>query len=548
MFELFRKYSGIAFVVLILLFIGLIFMVDGVSRGGMGSGPKVMSLDGRDYTYSEVEKQGSDYYNMLMSLLSGGFNGGNEELAPYMMTVARYNPYTGQGIEAADFYANRVLLGKLSKEYGVVAGEEQVTKFIKEKLFADDQGDFDQAGYTEFIEKRVTRYGLGVQDFNTLVGEILSFSQLQKIVGSGYVINEEMIRRTAQINQQEMTYEQYTLPLKKLKAAIQVTDEELKGYWEINKGKYLTKPEAKVQYVVADANIVKKELKGKKKLIDEAKAAGKSEAEIEKITFTLPAEEKTKLINEAGTKVDNLFVSVQNAEGADFVKEAEAIGLKVKTSEFFTQDSAPYEFKIGQGQNPAAIAMTLPGIPDSMESLSDVYTIGEGRFLIFQVIEKKEAEPLPYEKAEASAKVDLIDEKAAESLEGEVEKLVAQIEEASKSGKEKQKAKQLGFAYAKRSDINLTTQIEGEKAPHVLFQAATEVATKAFSKPIIQDDAGEGVSRAVVVRPISRQYVESEENKNIVDYQVKAGAGLLDRIAFENWFNNQIQAAGYKKY
>ncbi len=546
MLEFFRKYSAFAFIVLIILFIGLVFLVDGLGGSGAGSGPKLMKLNGREYAYSEVERQGSDYYKMLFGLRSGNYIGEAEFAAPYMIHIAQMNPQTGAATDETTYYANRLILKGLAEEYGVIPSQEQIENTIQKTLFVNDAGKFDQAGYAKFILNRVKKYGLGVKDLNTLVGEIISMNKLEAIIGTGFTINPDLVRRGALVNLQTLTFDQFTLPLEKLKDTITVTDEEVKAYWEKNTNNYLTDPQVKVQYVISDAGITAAEKKHKDAQLAAAKAEGKSEEEIAALDTALPADQRTQLMNAAIIKADSLFTQVQDEDGRGFEKVAKELGLEATTSEFFTESSAPADFQLTtQSGTPAAVALSLSGEVDTMDAMSDIYPLGGGRNLIFRVLERIEAEPLSYEQAQADAKSDLIQSKLDESQDTLTGDIREQLVTAAKDGKLIEKAQELGMTHAQFTDKGIRDQVEGETYFFRAFQDASKIADQEISEPIVQDIPQLGLERVLFVRPTSRKFVETEEAKSAIKTQIDGSADGMNYVVFSNWFDAQRAQAQF---
>ena len=522
MLEFFRKYSAFAFIVLIVLFIGLVFMVDGGLGSGLGSGPKMMSLKGRGYTYSEVERGGADYRNLAFGVAQSAGSVDPELLAPYMSQILQYDPRSGKGTDEAGFFANRLVLKDLATKYGVTPSEAQIEKCIKERVFINSAKQFDQSGYTKFVQNRVKRYGLGVQDLNNLIGEMISMEKLQGVIGSGFVVNEELEQRSSLVSGQTMTFEQFTLPLDGLESAIEVSEEDIKAYWEKSQNNYLTDSQVKVEYVIIDAGLKEGE--------------------------ELSDEEKIKRVNTVVIKSDGLFNSVQDDDGKNFVKHAETLGLEVKTSELFTASTAPEEFKTsGISGSAAAVAQTLTANSGTMDSISDIFQISEGRLLMFQVIEKVEQEPLPFEKAKEAAKNALVNEKLSESMEELTAGLGNQLATADAAGTLLEKAKELGMTYTKRENAKMYDQFEDDQFSSLIFQSATAVGTGKLSDAVIQDVPQYGLSRVVFVKPLERTYVDSEENQAQAAQQIAGTQAGLNNVVFTNWFRNQVKQAEFSR-
>lgn len=548
MLEYFRRYSLIAFIVLILLFFGLIFMVDGLGSMGSGSGPKMLSYKGKGFTQSQVGRQGQEYGKLFLSLFQSSNPSSYQSLVPYM-SVMGVNPRGG--FNPAEYHGNRLLMADLMKDYGIKPDKEQTETFIKETLFTDQNGEFAETDYLQFIEKKVKRNGLSVQDFNTLVGEIMAVSKLQETLSSGVSINEEISKKTIMLSQQEITFEQFSLPIEKLKEGIQVTEEEVKAYWDENKNNYLSDVQLKVQYVVTDAGITALEMERLEAAKKKATEEGKTEEEIKALTGDLPLDEKTNLINEAGDKIDQLFVNVQNNDGADFLIAAEELGLEVKTTEFFTAENAPFELKLPITSPPGAGtimnqlgAITTAGA--TMDSLSNVFSIGEGRFLLAQVTERKDAEPLPYEEVGERAKLDLIEKRATDSIAEEVGKVREQLVSGAEGKDIKELAKELNLEYQKHENTSFRNPVAGDPTSGELFVEAIEVPDNVFSEPIIQDESLN--KRAVILRPLGRRYVTSEENKAALESQLSQSSQRMGGLLFRNWFTAQRAQAEIETY
>ena len=549
MLELFRKYSLLAFVVLILLFLGLIFMVDGVGQNGMGSGPKLMSFKGKGYTQSEVERQGADYANMFQSLQSeatqsimiGGFMATSPddtayiELMPYMQTVM-----SGDKLQ---YMANRLLLDDLAEQYGATPSEAQVEDFIKTTLFIDGNGEFDQASYAEFVEKRVQRYGLGVQDLNKLVGEVISLKTLQKIVGKGLSLDGKVTEMQAKVAGEKITYEQFTLSAGTLQKSLEVTDEDVKAYWEKNKNDYLAEPKKKIQYVISDAQLAQKTQAGEVAALENAKKEGKVE---EKAEYKLPEAEKSKYVNAAGDKIDLLFVNIQDAEGAGFKSLAEKLNLKVSVTELFTKENLPQDLKALQSEKKELLEMIF-SLPASggMTSISDVVSLGEGQFMLFQVIDEKQAEPLSYEKVATTAKNDFLHFKAGQLLEEKMESVKEELAKRAPSETMSDVAESLELTYNKRSDTTRQKPIDSEPSSEIFFDKAAQTVDNAFSDVIIQNTPKLGLQRAVIIRPLERSFTYTEAQKASIESQEKQLNNTLERAVFSNWFKHNLAQANF---
>ena len=149
MIENIRKYTGLMIVVLVLLFIGLVFLGD--TAANVAVGKPVASIDGKKYSEKdfrrmalnplEISDRIGDPRNPFGSMLpdearklATRYVGNIIEGNPFLGTrtgLLRYMNITLQGDEPHLFLANRIAVQKAGLDYGATPGPVETEEFIE---------------------------------------------------------------------------------------------------------------------------------------------------------------------------------------------------------------------------------------------------------------------------------------------------------------------------------------------------------------------------------------------------------------------------------
>ncbi|MDP0489431.1 MAG: SurA N-terminal domain-containing protein [Verrucomicrobiota bacterium JB023] len=290
MLEDIRKHTGLFIIVLVAIFIGLIFM-ESAGGGAGGGGPVVAQTDDFTVSYKEVQEEAGATLQLAARLRDNSIRGGSFEgfsdLSAYMTSLqSRAEQAPTTEIESlAAFMVSRRFLQDAIEEYGVQAGEKEVQEYIKEKLFADRNGLFDQASYDAFVENGLQGLGMNLRDFNEFVGELLSFKKFSEVLAAGVQGNSTSAQENYSSEAQSLDITTFSYDLATFKQELEPSDEELKSYWEENKGRYLSEPKRKVHYVLAtpDFDTLLEEKKAREAEASESGDAPEEEEEEEEV-------------------------------------------------------------------------------------------------------------------------------------------------------------------------------------------------------------------------------------------------------------------------
>ena len=148
--------------------------------------------------------------------------------------------------QALEQSVNRVLLRQLAKENGYRASNQEVYDYVSEIPAFQKEGKFDAGAYERLlVSQRRNKAG-----FEAEVRESISNEQFSgAIFNSAFLPKSEAVRYK-QLKDQVRSIETYTLKIDDNKAGIDVSEDEIKAYYESRPGQFKTAEKAKVSYIL----------------------------------------------------------------------------------------------------------------------------------------------------------------------------------------------------------------------------------------------------------------------------------------------------------
>jgi len=291
MIENIRKYTGLMIVVLVLLFIGLVFLGDGV--GNSFSGKPVMKVNGRGISQKEFQRNAIDVQRIASELPMNGLLPRESRIlaSHYLGEDIIESPYvTSQSViqqmglfldpNPTRLLANRVAIQKAGIEYGVTPSNEEVESFVENVIFADSEGNFDQEASREFFEEKAGKLGIGTRGFNEYIRDLLTAQNLFKLIGGGLAPEMETVRALYDSSQQKITVQQVSLTSAKFEAEVTPSEEEIKIFYEENQANYNSDEKRKVSYIFVEPDWQTKLTEVQKKKEEEAQKKAEEEAKL----------------------------------------------------------------------------------------------------------------------------------------------------------------------------------------------------------------------------------------------------------------------------
>jgi len=549
MIENMRKYTGLMVVVLVLLAAGLILTM-GDFRANTGGRQKVTEVYGKPIDAIEYKKLGRNSISAIRSINDFGLSNYaidliyNRNLGPY----AAFG-FARAGVGDADirnFVNRRVIVAKTAADYGIYPSTELAKKHIQENIFVKD-GQFDAARYQETLNE-LGSAGMKEDDLVDLVAESLVYNKLKELISNGLQSPNTLTNRAIKFNQQTLDLTTIDISIDPYKAKFTPTDEEINTYWTENDFNYLTDRKIRLSYIVEvpkyssprpEEPVRKPETTGEEfKKMDEdyQTALAKWEIEIE-----------NKENNRVAATIDDLAYLVDESEGKKFAEEIEKAGLKMTTTELFSDKEVSEELKELKAADGRSIADTLfqTKIADSLQYRipAPIRLEGNGWFYV-RYDEEAKPEPMTYEQAKELAKADLIQGKAHEAMLAEVEQIKEKLTTSISSGITASEAAQVNDLVASNR-VALTydklakdQRGQPDLTEHQIFENGSITDMNSFS-----DNNVESNDKVTLVFLNSRKVVNNTE---AVDRRLniqKSRSQILQDSVFRAWMDDATAKA-----
>jgi len=551
MIENIRKYSGLMAVVFVLLGAGFLFTM-GPSRGGGGlsSGPTMLEVNGQALDQTSYERMGSsslqlaseaglnDYINLLMAP--------DVPQLQQAMQLGRfgYNYYTMMrgNINKQDlnrFIANRIILQKAMLDMGIYADDEEVSKKLKESSTFSQNGKFDQAAYTLFVEKRLGRLGMTEKDLHQLVRESLCLNKLISIVGGGLTPVRSAVQDIVNAQNQTVTLTKVVLNRDDFVEKEKPTEEEIKAYWESHKDAYKTDEQRSISYVLLDLPK------------DTKKADQEKDAKVKAETAEKKRLEGLALSKEITATYQDILDSESAKRPLDFKAIIDARKHKLVKTKLFTATTLPKELQgltlrgsSNRNRPLSDVIFTSPMSSNDYDRVSDPLPVGEHGWIIFLLDEVVEPVLLDYDAARNKARANLIGENATKKVKQAAKDQRAAILELMKSGKDfDTAAKEKGLTPVQVGPFSQTSKLpKDEPSTRLLHSMASEINPGEVSETIDEAD------RSLFFYLVKRELEDTETNKLNVDRALQGSKFDFMLRTYLSWMQEQFDNADVKGF
>ena len=501
MLESIRKYQWLMIAVFVLLAAGFLFTFNDFGSTRNPNRRTLLTVDGRGYDQQSIGRLGESSIRLAQQLNFVEMVGLLGE-HPYQPNIQK-------------FVVNRLVVQDYAKDFGLYPSDEQAEKTIKEEIFVKD-GEFDAQAYTNITSRFLPNLSLSERDLLQLVKDKIALDLLVNLVGSNLAPPTEFARSTYQEMSQQLTLQRFEFVIDEFKTDLEPSEEEVKEFWAENTLNYMALPQYRVRYVLSSPNYP-----------ESSEEDGAARAEAEQIN---------------SEKVDQFWENVNQADGADFAKLAEDAGLEVVESEWFTRENAPSDLTlplIGVDGTLLSAVQQIRPTAEGMDRVSNPLPVSDKRWIVFELIEAKEAEPLPFETAKENARTDLVAKLAKEAAEAAAEELQQKLDEAITSGKSFEEATaDFDKKPTKLGPFKVSERLPSEMNSRRLFDEAKRLPVETTTGII--DDG----SRVLFCYVEAREIFKSEDEAQTVEQIVDQGASFNRYRTFTNWLSQKTEEAG----
>ena len=308
-------------VVLVLLFVGLVFLDGGISKAF--NGKPVMEVGDHSISDKEFRRQLAlmqlpdilpaaieipDNSRLLAThYLGETFMESQIPKTPSLIIriMAGYlQPSIG---EPERFIANRINIQKGGIEFGVTPSNDEVENFVETVIFTDADGNFDLEAYDKFTKSRLGNIG-GIPGFNNYIRDLLTAQNLSKILGGGISTEKNTERELFDVQKQEISGSKITLESGVYEGLVKPTEEEIREYYEENSQNYNSDELRKITYVSIEPDWDEALEKSKK---------AKAKADAEEAERLKKADEAKKKAEDAARKANDAAETTEEPKPAE---------------------------------------------------------------------------------------------------------------------------------------------------------------------------------------------------------------------------------------
>ena len=549
--------------VLVLIFVGLVFLQSNTGGSGPGSGPAVVKTNDKTYAYKDLQKA-EQHIRLGQRILQESIQNGSfatyGDISRFLGTLEGGN----DDDSLKRYLVHRTNFERARKEYGLYPSKEEIDLYQRENIFTGQDGVFNDEAYQKFTDKGLKGLSLTINDLNDFVGDILAFNEFINVLGAGVLANETAAEESFIANSQQFTLSTLSLDLETFKKEISPTDEEIETYWQENQGRYLTEPKRRLTYFTAAPDFTKALADKKKKEAEKVKTPAEEAADAEKTPEQMAAddkakaeatvltpEERKKVSDELGLLIEeNIWVVLQQeiengAETAELEPLAKEFGYEVKSTELIPLSELPAEIRGPVRGTQMTVEQELQNASltsgNVMDSLSEILGVGTENWLLYRVDEAVEPTEKTFEEAKEDAKADLIQERAEEQLKEAIEAARESVAKALTDGTSlADAAKAQNLKLTEHLGVTANSTLPGESNSQDVFRLATQTKTGELSSAEVTQPGRESAHFVFVKE---REFVENDQNKagltRAVSTQQEANRGAL----VQHWFTAEYDKA-----
>lgn len=491
MITLIRKNQKVLMIIItVLVIIAFAWLYNNTDLDKLGANT-VGRIYGRSLTQSEIDRRARTF-NLaaslgLFDLISGLGGQANDR---------------GQAIEA--FVLNGIVLDHESKVLQIVPTDAQVAEVVKQLPVFQTNGKFDLQRYAQFVERTLAPNGFTENQLEDVVRSQLELSKIRDLVSTQVVANPIEVRDEWERRNRIYNVEFIRFNEEDFSKDIQVSEEEVKAYYEDNKSTLLTEEQRSVQVV--------------KFLLGEAEAA-------------LEGPERIKVLQATADKAGEFAQAVLEPE-ASFEALVQAAGLKIEQIPLFTQNAPPEELADFTGAAEAAFTL-------SKEDPNSDPIQGKNGFLIMRLDEIVPSQEMTLDAAKKQIIASLTSRKVREAMSARAQEIKESIKaEAAAGSSFADAAQKAGLPVESMSSFSLSKpNFDSPDAP-VVYQSVIEMKAGETS------DFVETPTGGLLVHVVSTSLPEDQEFENQREQIAQALLSMKKQVAFFQWLTSRIEAAG----
>jgi peptidyl-prolyl cis-trans isomerase D len=434
MLSIMRKHAQSWIIKLALFLVAIVFIFWGVGSFRSERASRVAMVNGAPISVNEFQENFRQTLDKIRSSVGQSF----DEKAFYTPEFKR---------KVLDGLIEKRLLLDMGKKLGFTPTPEEVGRSIQQLPFFQENGKFSLYRYKRILQmNRMTPEAFEADQTTNLLLE-----RVRRFLNDFVKVDPEEVRNFYSYLNDEIN--EYYLIFKRedYKKQIVVSPDQLKAYFDRNQSRYRTPVQVKVAYL----NVSPKDFEGKvtitEKEVQEYYQQNQQKFSDPKTNKPLPLDEVQEKIRSLLKEEKARDLASQKAEGLYdqilskgnlkvFGRESKVL---IKETDWMTSDQKGSGIEAVKDFNQKAFSL-------KKGDMTPVFDLGpEWGFVVLQVTDRKESQPMTLAQAESRVKEDFIEEKAGQMALSDAEsslKSLRQVKDFQQWAKEKnRKWEETGF-------------------------------------------------------------------------------------------------------
>lgn len=327
-----REKSQGWFAYAIVIFITIPFALWGIgSYLGGGTDPVAATVNGEEITQRALEQQVREYRDNMRSRLGASYR-------PEMFDDAVLRQ------QVTERMINDRVLQAAAEDWNLRASDELVKLYIRSIPAFQSDGQFDMNTYNVLLRNQ----GMSQAMFEASVREQLVMDQFRNGISNSAFTTQYHVTELAKLRDQQRELSYFVVAADKLGKDVELTEEELKQFYQSNSSRFMVPERLKVEYLLLDPEVV-----GTQVQVTDDKLRAYYEDHADE--FQVPEERKVR----------HILISVTETADAAVVKTAE------------DKATSLYQ-RLTEGESFEALAKEFSDDPGSAEQGGDVGWITRG--------------------------------------------------------------------------------------------------------------------------------------------------------------------------
>lgn len=253
MITVLRKHHRWLMIVIAILAIPFVFYFNKTDFAAHGA-TDLGKIYGRTVTRVEFQRN-ARLFNLARDL--GMFN-----LLQDLTTAA-----TSETSVYSEWTWNRLILHHEAEKLGIRPSSQEIVQLVQTlRPFQGQNGGFDMNKYNEFANTELPALGFSEAEIEELAADQLALDRIRELLGAGVQMSDVESRENYEQTYGKMDVAVVRLRSDELGKDVQISDDEIKKYYESHKATLNTEEKRKVEFVAFTLSDEQKKLQGKERI------------------------------------------------------------------------------------------------------------------------------------------------------------------------------------------------------------------------------------------------------------------------------------------